>query len=38
MHLDLKKKIRQKKIEQALKNNLKKIKIFQNKINKKNKK
>jgi len=38
MHLDLKKKIRQKKIEQALKNNLKKRKIFQNKINKKNKK
>ena len=38
MHLDLKKKIRQKKIEQALKNNLKKRKIFQKKINKKNKK
>ena len=38
MQLDLKKELRQKRIERALKNNLKKRKIFQNKINKKAKK
>ena len=35
MQLDLKKELRQKRIERALKNNLKKRKIFQNKIKKK---
>jgi len=34
MQLDLKKELRQKRIERALKNNLKKRKIFQNKIKK----
>ena len=34
MHLYLKKELRQKRIERALKNNLKKRKIFQNKIKK----
>ena len=38
MHLDLKKELRQKRIERALKNNLKKRKIFQRKINKELKK
>ena len=35
MQVNLKKKQRYQKIEQALKNNLKKRKIFQNKIKKK---
>ena len=34
MQLDLKKELRQKRIERALKNNLQKRKIFQNKIKK----
>ena len=34
MQLDLKKELRQKRIERALKNNIKKRKIFQNKIKK----
>ena len=38
MQINQKKKQRYQKIEQALKNNLKKRKIFQNKINKDNKK
>ena len=38
MQLNSKKEIRQKRIEQALKNNLKKRKVFQNTIGKKNKK
>ena len=36
MQINLKKEKRQQKIERALKNNLKKRKIFQEKINKKN--
>ena len=38
MQLNSKKELRQQKIEKALRNNLKKRKIFQNKINKKAKK
>jgi|TARA_B100000586_G_scaffold222581_1_gene169697 hypothetical protein len=38
MQLNLKKELRHQRIERALKNNLKKRKKFQNKINKKNKK
>ena len=38
MQISLKKKQKYQKIEQALKNNLKKRKIFQNKIKKKNSK
>ena len=38
MQLNLKKELRQQRIEKALRNNLKKRKIFQNKINKKAKK
>ena len=38
MQINLKREQRYKKIEQALKNNLKKRKIFQNKINKESKK
>ena len=38
MQINLKKEQRYKKIERALKNNLKKRKIFQNKIKKKNSK
>ena len=38
MQINLKKEKRQQKIERALKNNLKKRKIFQSKINKQNKK
>ena len=38
MQINLKKELRHQRIEQALKNNLKKRKIFQNKINKENKK
>ena len=38
MQLNSRKDSRQQRIEQALKNNLKKRKIFQNKINKDNKK
>ena len=38
MQLNSKKELQYKRIEQALKNNLKKRKIFQNKINNKNKK
>jgi len=38
MQINLRKKQRYQKIEQALKNNLKKRKIFQNKIKKKNSK
>ena len=38
MQIDLKKNQRQKRIEKALKNNLKKRKIFQDKIKKKNNK
>ena len=37
MQLNSKKELRQQRIEQTLRNNLKKRKIFQNKINKKNK-
>ena len=37
MHINLKKVKRQHGVEQALKNNLKKRKIFQDKIKKKNK-
>ena len=37
MQLNSKKELRQQKIEKALRSNLKKRKIFQNKINKKNK-
>ena len=37
MQISLKKKQKNQKIEQALKNNLKKRKIFQNKIKKNNK-
>jgi hypothetical protein len=35
---NLKKELRQQRVEQVLKNNLKKRKIFQNKTNKQNKK
>jgi len=35
MHTNLKQEIRKKRIEKSLKNNLKKRKIFQEKINKK---
>ena len=35
MQLDLKKELRQKRIERALKNNLKKRKIFQDRIKEK---
>ena len=38
MQLNSKKELRQQRIERALRNNLKKRKIFQNKINKENKK
>ena len=38
MQLNLKKELRQQRIEKALRNNLKKRKIFQNKIKKKVKK
>ena len=38
MQTNLKKELRYQRIEQALRSNLKKRKIFQNKINKKNKK
>jgi hypothetical protein len=38
MQLNSKKELRYQRIEKALKNNLKKRKKFQNKINKKNKK
>jgi hypothetical protein len=38
MQLNSKKELRQQRIEKALRNNLKKRKIFQNKINKKAKK
>tara|TARA_B100000929_G_scaffold254271_1_gene215491 strand:+ start:120 stop:236 length:117 start_codon:yes stop_codon:yes gene_type:complete len=38
MQLNSKKELRQQRIEKALRNNLKKRKIFQNKINKKEKK
>ena len=38
MQLNLKKDSKQERVKQALKNNLKKRKIFQNKINKVNKK
>ena len=38
MQLNSKKELRHQRIERALKNNLKKRKIFQNKINKKIKK
>ena len=38
MQLNLKKELRQQRIEKALRNNLKKRRIFQNKINKKAKK
>ena len=38
MQLNSKKELRLQRIERALKNNLKKRKIFQNKINKDNKK
>ena len=38
MRLNLKKELRLKRIERALKDNLKKRKIFQNKINKESKK
>ena len=38
MQIDLKKNQKQQRIEKALKNNLKKRKIFQDKINKKIKK
>ena len=38
MQLNSKKELRYQRIEQALRSNLKKRKIFQNKINKKNKK
>ena len=38
MQLNSKKELRYQGIEQALRSNLKKRKIFQNKINKKNKK
>ena len=38
MQLNSKKEIRYRRIERALKDNLKKRKIFQNKINKENKK
>jgi len=38
MQLNSKKELRHQRIEQALRNNLKKRKIFQNKINKENKK
>ena len=38
MQLNSKKELRQQRIEKALRNNLKKRKVFQNKINKKAKK
>ena len=38
MQLNSKKELRLQRIERALRNNLKKRKIFQNKINKENKK
>ena len=38
MQIKLKREQKYKKIEQALKNNLKKRKVFQNKINKESKK
>ena len=38
MQLNSKKELKYKRIEQALKNNLQKRKLFQNKINNKNKK
>ena len=38
MQLNSKKELKQQRIEQALRNNLKKRKIFQNKINKDGKK
>tara|TARA_B100001245_G_scaffold201547_1_gene161651 strand:- start:427 stop:552 length:126 start_codon:yes stop_codon:yes gene_type:complete len=38
MQLNSKKELRLQKIERVLKNNLKKRKVFQNKINKENKK
>ena len=38
MQLNSKKELRQQRIEKALRNNLKKRRIFQNKINKKAKK
>ncbi len=38
MQLNSKKELRHQRIERALRNNLKKRKIFQNKINKDNKK
>ena len=38
MQLNSKKELRQQRIDKALRNNLKKRKIFQNKINKKEKK
>jgi len=38
MQLNSKKELKRQRIEQALKTNLKKRKIFQNKINKENKK
>jgi len=38
MQLNSKKELRQQRIERALKNNLKKRKLFQNKIYKENKK
>ena len=38
MQINLKKEQRQQRIARALRNNLKKRKIFQNKINKENKK
>jgi len=38
MQLNSKQELRQQRIEKALRNNLKKRKIFQNKINKKEKK
>ena len=38
MQLNSKKELRQQRVEKALRNNLKKRKIFQNKINKKAKK
>ena len=37
MQLNSKKELRHQRIERALRNNLKKRKIFQNKLNKKNK-
>tara|TARA_B100000470_G_C19430337_1_gene232656 strand:+ start:148 stop:273 length:126 start_codon:yes stop_codon:yes gene_type:complete len=38
MHLNSKKELRHQRIERALRNNLKKRKVFQNKINKESKK